>query len=89
MLPMTRVDIADYLGLTVETISRTFAELRDDNLIRMVDHGVLILDRRRLEEIATAALVRASFPSGPRPEISLKSDVAFRPCASAARPASR
>ncbi len=52
-LPMTRADIADYLGLTIETVSRSFSRLKTDRLIDL--HGgaaeVTILDRRRLAAI--------------------------------------
>ncbi len=34
-LPMSRGDISDYLGLTLETVSRTFAALRDRGLIEL------------------------------------------------------
>ena len=34
-LPMTRGDIADYLGLTIETVSRTMTKLRNENLIAL------------------------------------------------------
>ncbi|HAW55655.1 MAG TPA: hypothetical protein DCX29_12305, partial [Hyphomonas sp.] len=43
ILPMTRTDIADYLGLTVETVSRTFTQLKKDGFIELREAGVVHL----------------------------------------------
>lgn len=52
-LPMSRSEIADYLGLTKETISRVFAELKNRRLIRLAAlTRVEVLDRPSLAELA-------------------------------------
>lgn len=52
-LAMTRADIADFLGLTVETVSRTFSKLRAGKIIGLhTPDQVQILDHRRLQAIA-------------------------------------
>lgn len=52
-IPMSRDDIGDFLGLTTETVSRTFSRLRKSGLIGMdKDKKVEILDIDALQEIA-------------------------------------
>jgi CRP/FNR family transcriptional regulator, anaerobic regulatory protein len=52
-LPMTRTDMGDYLGLTVETVSRTFTKLRQKGLIATPNpHEVEILDPDGLARMA-------------------------------------
>jgi CRP/FNR family transcriptional regulator len=52
-LPMTRADIADYLGLTIETVSRTMTRLRRDGLIAFdAPSEIRIQDWAVLERIA-------------------------------------
>jgi CRP/FNR family transcriptional regulator, nitrogen fixation regulation protein len=53
-LPMPRHDIADYLGLTLETVSRMFAELKDLGAIALEGaRRVRLLDRDRLAGAST------------------------------------
>ena len=51
-VPMSRQDMADYLGLTIETVSRTLTALQDEGLIALptVRH-VVLADRRALERM--------------------------------------
>lgn len=52
-LPMTRGDIADHLGLTIETVSRTFSRFRADGRITTPSNtDVVIVDRPWLESVA-------------------------------------
>jgi len=52
-LPMSRSDIADHLGLTMETVSRTFTKLRQQQLIALPQlHRVQILDMDGLRRLA-------------------------------------
>lgn len=53
IMPMTRGDIADYLGLTIETVSRTLTRLRGDGMIDFASQSeVLITSRAALEQLA-------------------------------------
>lgn len=48
-LPMSRQDIADYLGLTIETVSRTLTRLEEDESIAMpVARRIVLCDRGAL-----------------------------------------
>lgn len=52
-LPMTRGDIADYLGLTIETVSRTLTKLRTEGMIEIPSSTEMIIRQRNaLENLA-------------------------------------
>ena len=59
-LPMPRQDIADFLGLTLETVSRTLTKFEQRNAIRLVPKGVLLtgLERTPLVIEATPRIPR-------------------------------
>lgn len=59
-LPMTRAEIADYLGLTIETVSRNITRLKTSGLIRLESKNkVQILDIDQLEDLAEGDFDRA------------------------------
>jgi CRP-like cAMP-binding protein len=55
-LQMKRADIADFLGLTIETVSRTITQLRSDRIISLQSaQAVIVLDVDRLSAASEAA----------------------------------
>lgn len=53
-LPMGRQDIADFLGLTIETVSRTLTRFERDGMIEIMPGGVRLVDLGRVEALAAA-----------------------------------
>jgi CRP/FNR family transcriptional regulator len=55
-LPMTRGDIADYLGVTIETVSRTLTKLRAEGLIDLESqHEATVCDPVALANLAAGS----------------------------------
>ncbi|MBS0469894.1 MAG: helix-turn-helix domain-containing protein [Proteobacteria bacterium] len=54
-LPMTRQDIADYLGLTIETVCRVLTALKREGVIDIPDrHSLTVRNAEALEDACTA-----------------------------------
>jgi CRP/FNR family transcriptional regulator len=51
-LTMGRRDIANYLGLALETVSRTLSHFQDEGLLRVEGKYIRVTDRQRLTEIS-------------------------------------
>jgi CRP/FNR family transcriptional regulator, nitrogen fixation regulation protein len=52
-LPMSRQDIADYLGLTIETVSRTLTQLENEAAIALpTSKGVVLRNRAILKRLS-------------------------------------
>lgn len=53
VLPMSRADIADYLGLRIETVSREITGLKTSRIIRLTGRQSLqVVDREQLDQLA-------------------------------------
>jgi CRP/FNR family transcriptional regulator len=52
-LPLTRADIADYLGLTIETVSRQITRLKTAGMIKLLENRLFVVEDM-------AALIKAS-----------------------------
>jgi CRP/FNR family transcriptional regulator len=53
---MARTDIANYLRLAPETVSRVFKRFQHDGLLRVDRRELELVDRRRLEALAGPVL---------------------------------
>ena len=51
-LPMSRVDIGNYLGLTVETVSRVFSRMQKMDILLVDNKEIRILDTEGLKKMA-------------------------------------
>ena len=55
-LPMSRADIADFLGFTTETVSRTFTNLKGLGVIRLLPGNMVeLVDVEALLDMAKGA----------------------------------
>ena len=53
-IPMTRQDIADYLGLTIETVSREITKLKSTNIIKVISSKqIFINDMAKLTNLSS------------------------------------
>jgi CRP/FNR family transcriptional regulator, anaerobic regulatory protein len=56
VLPMARGDIADYLGITIETVVRTLRKLRDEGMIEVTNTSeVVICEKTALQRLASGS----------------------------------
>ncbi len=54
-LPMSRIDIADHLGLSIETVCRNLTHLQREGTVAILRSGVELRDRDALLELACGA----------------------------------
>lgn len=61
-MPMTRADLASYLGITPETVSRAISRLQADGAVVLGRHRIEIRDARRLASFSGSD-IRAAAPA--------------------------
>jgi CRP/FNR family transcriptional regulator len=51
-LPVSRREIAEYIGMTTENVIRSLSEFRKDKIIKIFGKDILIVDKKRLQNIS-------------------------------------
>jgi CRP/FNR family nitrogen fixation transcriptional regulator len=62
-LPMNRRDIADYLGLTIETVARAMSSLRHEGILSFLGKSqreIVLHDRHKLDQRASSLAIGTS-----------------------------
>ncbi len=75
VLRMTRDEIGSYLGLTLETVSRTFSRMQDDGLLEVRAREVRVAQARQLPQLVRRTAYGASATSATSPNVSHVSHV--------------
>ncbi len=57
VLRMTREEIGSYLGLKLETVSRTFSKFQEDGLLEVKQRQITVLDQDALQRLVSNAAV--------------------------------
>ena len=64
-LPFIRAEMADYLGLTLETVSRQFSQLKKEQVITLTSsRDIIIPDIERLSVVAQIESCSEDFDEG-------------------------
>jgi CRP/FNR family transcriptional regulator len=56
ILRMTREEIGSYLGLKLETVSRTFSKFQDDGILEVKQRQIRILDQDKLQGLVNGSV---------------------------------
>jgi len=57
---MRRIDIADFLGLRCETVSRILTQMKQENVIATLPAGVIIIRNSEILKMYAAGIYTAS-----------------------------
>ncbi|KTC65305.1 transcriptional regulator, crp family (plasmid) [Legionella adelaidensis] len=55
-LPMQKQEIANFLGITAETISRWISLFQKENLLRLLNKEILFIDKEKLQNVKITSL---------------------------------
>ena len=73
-LPLTQIQIGDYLGLTVVHLNRVLRSLRNDGIIKVERRCVTILDLERLMSLGQPETITGSRPDSEERPVSAAAD---------------